>query len=454
MGELTIGIIAILFVLGVLRPAWCLAIVTLMFPLEQLLQASSGAFLARPYLGNVMVGALALLTAVRLSLSGRGLLLPFWTPTLLATLGLYLWGALSLVWTFAPAYLLDSMLHSMPYFVVLIVLAPALVSAVRDMTEFRIAVLFTGTALALLILLNPNFRFYNTRYVLALDAVERSNPLEIGALGGMLVIAAALGSPRDGTLVFLTRCAAFVVGLGLGLLSGSRGEVLAAIAVGVLFLPLARKIADVRQFLLTTSAAAVILVAIVVVQSFFIGIDNRDRWSMESVTSGSGGRVENVLDLAMSYFNYPALWPIGLGSAAFHDLPTASGDPYSHVLLMDLIFELGIPGVVLGAIIFLTAFKTGRSLLARTAVDPSLRSGMGFLVGLAAFEFIIANKAGTIWGNIDLFCYCCIIARLFSISKTEEHPEPVDQVDAEGDPADEFPEDLAPEPELARMAER
>jgi hypothetical protein len=126
---------------------------------------------------------------------------------------------------------------------------------------------------------------------------------------------------------------------------------------------------------------------------------------------------------------------------------------------MDLIFELGIPGVVLGAIIFLTAFKTGRSLLARTAADPSLRSGMGFLVGLAAFEFIIANKAGTIWGNIDLFCYCCIIARLSSIPTAEEHLEPVDQADAEGDPADEFPEDpaLEPElgrPELARMAER
>lgn len=456
MGALTIAVIALLFLAALLRPAWCLAIVVLMFPVEQLLQASSPIFLARPYLGNVLVGAVALVTAIRMSVSGRGLLLPFWTPTLVATLALYMWAGISLAWTFAPAYLLDSMIHAVPYFVVLLLLAPALVAELRDMKEFRVAVLFAGTALALLILLNPNFRFYNTRYVLALDAVERSNPLEIGALGGMLVIAAALGSPRDSTLVFLTRCVAFVVGLGLGFLSGSRGEVLAAIAIGILFLPIARKIADVRQFLITASAAVIITIAIVVVQSFFIGIDNRDRWSLDSVTTGGGGRIENVVDLIVNYFNNPALWLVGLGSTSFYDLPTSTGDPYSHVLLMDLFFELGVPGIVLGAIVFISAFKACRSLLAWSVSDPQLRSGIGFLIGLTMFEFIIANKAGMIWGNIDLFCYCCLLARLLAVSGNADHEPISDDTEQamEGDEVDMGEDERERELGLAGTAER
>jgi hypothetical protein len=239
----------------------------------------------------------------------------------------------------------------------------------------------------------------------------------------MLVLAAALGSPRDGTFMFLVRCAAFVVGLGLGLMSGSRGEVLAAIGIGLLFLPLARKIADVRQFVITAVAAVVILVGIMVVQSFFIGLDNRDRWSLESVTTGGGGRIENVADLASNYFRHPGLWPIGLGSTSFHDLPTSSGDPYSHVLVMDLILELGIPGITLGAIMLVTGFSAGRTLLARTAGDPMLRSGMAFLVGLTTFEFVVANKAGTMWGNIDLPSCCCILARLLVIPGSDDPGE-------------------------------
>src|SRR5690606_34297781 len=55
------------------------------------------------------------------------------------------------------------------------------------------------------------------------------------------------------------RAACFLAGMGCAIASGSRGQVLATIICGVLFFPLARRLANPRQFLTTAFGFLLVL---------------------------------------------------------------------------------------------------------------------------------------------------------------------------------------------------
>jgi hypothetical protein len=409
----TLIFLGLVFLIALNRPAWAVAVVLIMFPIEQSLQASSSFFRTHGSLANFSVGSLVVLSLVGAFLRGKLVWSRWITPSLVTTALLYGWAGLSVLWTFSPEWLAEYIRWTSPYIMVSIGLAPLLVGSLDDLKELRIALLVIGTVVALLIIANPNFQFVEGRLVVNVDVDSRTNPLAIGALGGLLVLLSILGPAKERhQAILVLRIVAFVAGLGLGFMSGSRGEVIAGILGAALFLPMARRINNPAQFFGTLGVALAFLVGVLVIRSFFVGADNSERWSSESILFGSAGRLENAVDLGAHYLQRPMFWLIGLGSAAFHDLPTRSGDPYSHVMVADLIFELGLPGVVMAITLALITITRSRSLFAQINDQPESRALVTFLSAFVVYQFVLANKAGIIWAQYDLFFGLCLIGRL------------------------------------------
>ncbi len=418
---LTVSVIAVAYLYAITRPAWAVAVVLTMFATEQLLQASSPVFRTHGSLANFIVGVVVLCALTKSFLVGTLRWKHWITPAAVLTLLLYLYAGISWFWTASPEWLAEYIRWTSPYILVTLGLAPLLVGGFKDLKDLRVAMLVIGTTVAVLIILSPGFELVNGRYVVNVDNDSHTNPLAIGALGGMLVLLAVLG-PSTEILsgIISLRVVAFVAGLGLGFMSGSRGEVIAAIFFSLLFLPMARRINNLGQFIGTATVAVIFVVGVYFIRGIFVGADNEDRWSSEGMLYGSLGRFENAADLADHYFRRPIFWLTGLGSAAFHDLPTRSGDPYSHVIVADLIFELGIPGIVLGTSIFALAASNSRRLFAMVMHDPPARALVAYLAAFTAYEFTLANKAGILWAQYDLFFGTVLLGRLFALESDEQ----------------------------------
>jgi hypothetical protein len=441
-------LVGCIYLVAIWRPAWAVAVVLTMFATEQLLQASSGIFRSFGSLANVCVGSVVLLSLGKSFLAGT-LQTSRWINTAsVLTLLLYGYAGFSWLWTASPEWLAEYIRWTSPYIIVTLALAPLLVRDIDDLREFRIAMLIVGSIVAVLIILSPGFELVNGRYVVNIDRDSRTNPLAIGALGGMLVLLSVLGpSSEVRPSILALRITAFFAGLGLGFMSGSRGEVLAAIVFAFLFLPVARRIKNFGQFVGTAIVSLIFVVGVYAIRSIFVSADNEDRWSTEGLIYGPLGRLENVQDLALLYIDRPLLWFTGIGSAAFHDLPTRSGDPYSHVLIADLIFELGVPGVVLGVAIFYGAFGNAKRLFGAVAADPQARAMVAFLAAFIAYEFALANKAGIIWAQYDLFFGLVLLGRLTALqSDADARAVAAGEFESsEGDEEAAFADDLADE---------
>ncbi|MDZ4831467.1 MAG: hypothetical protein SGJ09_14870 [Phycisphaerae bacterium] len=433
--------------IGCLRPLWALAIVMAMFPIEQCLQANAAIFIQQSTLTNLLVTCIVTVGIIRLSIAKK-LVLRHWIHPVLICITLLLgYAAVSYFWTFSPEWLADYIRKTLPYLFLVVIISPLLISSVDDLRELRTAVMVVGSVVSILLIANPNFKLSAGRYVLSLDAATVSNPLVIGSLGGMLVLAAVLVPPPDGVRRFpLVRVAAFIAGLGLGFLSGSRGQVLFALVCAVVFYPMARRLRSWGSFAGLVAAVVVVGFGVMGVASFFVSSENESRWTSEALVYGGEGRWENTVDLANAYFARPAYWPVGLGCLAFHDLPTRSGDPYTHVLVADLIFELGIPGATLGLIIVVMGTVFGTRLFRMVAGDPKRRADVAFLLAYATYQFLLANKAGQLWGLTDLFMIACLVSRVSLLERDRQvlaaasDPLLDDSTDvADEDTADDYP---------------
>ena len=163
----TLVFLGVVYCVAVTRPAWAVAVVLTMFPIEQVLQASSGIFRDRGSLANFSIGTLVLLSLTGALLRGKLVWSRWMTPALVLTALLYGYAGLSILWTFSPEWLGEYIRWTSPYIMVTVGLAPLLVANLDDLKELRIALLVVGTAVAVFIITNPNFQFVESDAQLA-----------------------------------------------------------------------------------------------------------------------------------------------------------------------------------------------------------------------------------------------------------------------------------------------
>jgi len=406
---LTIG----LFVASLWRPFIALVAVILMFPLGMALQATLPVFATHTWLFNILIASMAAIALVRMGLSrDHPLLANLFTPTLIAAWGLYIWSCITLAWSPDPEAPLREFYNGLPYWLLLLVAAPMLIRRVEEFDRLVPALLLVGTLIALAIILNPNFNFYAGRFGLQLGVRERTNPLQLGTLGGLLVVIAVLTLlQKRGIWHWGIRLAALIAGAGIAILSGSRGNLVFAIGTCLLFAPLAYRISSARGVLLTVLASLALVGGLYLAARRFITADNLARWDPVALMGSGEGRFENVGDLLGAYIEQPGTWLQGLGLSAFRVMNTRSGDPYSHVMLADAIAETGLIGLMLLGLVALLAWRSARRLLAMLEPWPITRINMVAVLASAFYYFTLANKQGSYLGSTLLFTMLIIMAR-------------------------------------------
>lgn len=421
------------------RPPVAFALVFLMFPMEIVLQSTS-SLLRTPGIGvkmvNVSIGMAALLAALGSSFRTPGFMRAFLTPTSVMAYGLLAWGVVTLIWSPAREVGAETTLGQLPYFVVILLLGPLLVPRVGVLVSSISAILVITTGLCAVVLLNPEFVVKDSRLGFDLGAGVRSNPLALGELGGLaLLLGALVRRSTLGALAVPIRVAAVLVGAAVAIQSGSRGQFFYAILVSVPMLPLAAPVKSARNLILAfVSVVFLAFVASFLMDTLLSGSAAK-RFSADELiygTSSSSTRVENVLALGRVWAQSPVAWVIGLGYYAFNGLFADAGNIYSHVLFADVIFELGLPGVALMSGFLYFVFSDAVRLYRHVADVPLERAACAVLIALFAYQVLLVNKQGNLWGSMYFFLTGILISRLVATWDHDadgEYGEAIDGVD-------------------------
>lgn len=400
-------------VLAVTRDGWGLALVMTMFAFEQVLQASFPIFTQIPALGNIIIGAVVVGAVYRSLQTYPSPFVGYLNLGWIVCVPIFLMACASLLWTpsFGTAWSLTR--WGLPYFILFIIAAPLLVSSRASVAKFLTATLLVGTAVTLLIILNPKFTVYRGRLGISLDALVRSNPLAMGEVAGTVVIIAALWIGTRVSLLFvMVRFVALVAGALLCFQSGSRGQLVFAVLISIALYPLAVRLKNAVVFM----GSAIALLFVTILLSWLVpqvlGFQEISRWDGGSLAGGVSVRTQNVIDVLGAFAVSPAAWVFGLGFNAFAGITTASSEPYSHVLFVDILAEQGVVAFVLLGL-FLWAFQRDfRKLYGVCHDSPRERSSLVSLLGLFLYQTLLVNKQGYLWASVGFFLLGIIVVRL------------------------------------------
>jgi len=279
--------------------------------------------------------------------------------------------------------------------------------------KFFRAFLILGSIICAIILTNPQFTFLSGRLGVNLDALVRTNPLAMGELGGTLMLVSALFQLGFKSFFFnILRIGAFFLGAILALQSGSRGQIVFAVILSVAFYPLSTKVKNLLGFLGTSVGLLILVPLVLLIAQKILGSAEIRRWDADHIAGGTSVRIANVLDLFNAFLQHPAAWFIGLGSNAFTAISAANSEPYSHVLFVDVLTELGIPMFILLFIILSITTRDARWLFRRFANDPIARASISVLLALLAYQIFLVNKQGYLWAATSFYFYVVAITRL------------------------------------------
>lgn len=412
MGIVVLAILAVMCVGAMLRSSWAVALLILMFTLEQSLQGSVAIFRSQPALANYVIALFVGLSAVRAVFAMQRPFLGYFGPAWWYSIAIFGWGALSLLWSPSTQLGPDMTREGLPYFVLCVLVAPILIDDIEDFASVAKLVLVFGTIVALTIIVNPEFNIRSGRLGFMLTETVRSNPLAIGELGGALMIVAALyRGPRSTGAFDVLRIAAFIVGTVLALYSGSRGQVLFAGATALAFFALARRVRSLASFAATAGMVVLLGAALLLLAQLVLDPDLARRWDTSVLAEGAEIRRLNILDLIIAFGRDPLAWIIGLGWNAFSSVTDASKEPYSHSLPVDVLCELGIPMFVIYCVLLRDVYRSSRRLFEVVREDPHMRSAVAAFIALAAYQFLLSNKQGHLWGVCPMFMFFLLVCR-------------------------------------------
>lgn len=412
----------------VVKPRYAIVPVLMLFPAEQIIMGYLPDFRWKyGWVTNLAVGLIAVFGVANHFFRGENVFKGMFNKLFFAVIAMYAYIMISTFWTPAPdsvAYFLNK---SWAYFFLFYLVAPLLVNDLDDLASINVPLIVSGLLIMVLMLINPNAKFINDRFTIDLGyqvgfGQLQSNPLAIADAGGVLAIVCAIYRPeKRQPLLTALQWTGVLLGLVLALLSGSRGQVLAAVGVIAVLLPFAtgaRSAGRVAGSVITVGA--VVTTLFYVFKTFVISAA-QTRWSEQGQSQGLEARFEMVAAALGAYGVSPVYWLTGLGASAFNAFYTfrTSDNPhwYPHNIVVEVLTEYGVIGIViLGGILYITT-KYCLRLVAIAGADRGRRTTAVLFAGLILFQFLMAMKQGYMLGMPPLFMFILILAR---VVKNEE----------------------------------
>ena len=410
------------FCVGALvQPRWALALMLLMYPLEQAIQGSVPFFIDQQSLVNYIIGIVVVLSAAQGWLRGKldtnGYLNSIW---IIVVAG-YIYSLISNLWTPSQAKSWTLISEGYQYVVMYIIIAPMLVGDIKDWNRVLLITMIFGLASAIAILASPSFTLASGRLGFNFTSKIRSSPLAIGELGGFLILTSSLFvSEQKRYWIFMLQILAFVCGIILSIFSGSRGQFFFSVILVIAFFPLSRPIKNIFQFFLLSFGSIALLFMITLIGSLFLGdVDIANRWlNTDKSDQAIGARLANFIELLSAFIRSPSSWVLGLGHNAFTSA-TGSQEPYSHIMFLDVLVEMGLIAFIILITWLFNILARAIELVRSTSTDSNLRSASVVLVALCAYQLLLMNKQGELWSSQNTIVYFLLLAKVSIATRNE-----------------------------------
>lgn len=409
-----LGLLAIVY-----RPQYAVVLVFVMYPLEQLIQSYFPWFLYNPRVFNVVVLAMTAMAFFSRLTKSEPVARGYLNAVTVSVWLLYALVWVSLLYSPSRAHAFDIMVAGIPYYFFMLVVLPLLISDTESFRRILFGLMIAGLTICILIYLNPATSFYGTRMSIEFDPFgnqRRGNPLAVADLGSVISVVAILYRPqRASPLLLALRIAVVMIGLGLAVSTGSRGQVLAAVGAALVLFPFSRGLANARQ-LFTVSLALLLMVMVIrTVFSAFISDHNEQRWGVEAMSASMDDRINMARSLLGLWLSTPFAWPMGLGAGAMNAIdPTQL---YVHNMVVEVLCEEGLLGITLLGIAVWFTIDAARKLMVLKRDEPELRAAAATLAALALYHFLCGLKQGTFIGAPGVFLCWFLLSK---IHRTEQ----------------------------------
>ncbi|MCE9619798.1 MAG: hypothetical protein K8R92_07795 [Planctomycetes bacterium] len=424
---------------ALVKPHWALALLLLMYPLEQGLQGWFPMFVERQALANYIVGVVVVICLFQAYIRGlidfEGYFNPVWVTIFVA----YIYSFITIIWTPATDNAWQLVIDGWPYTVMYMLIAPLLLSEIKDWHNTLVVAIVFGCVSAVAMLISPEFTLKQGRLGMDFTSKLRSSPLAIGELGGFLMLATTLlVLPGSSFISKVYRFFAFFAGVVLSIYSGSRGQFIFAGFLSVVFFPLSRPIKNVSQFFLLSFGAVGLLGVVGLVVAFLVGDPEiAMRWlNPQEADRAVGLRSANIVDLLDGFMRAPAMWLPGLGLNAFTAL-TGSTEPYSHSIFVDVLAEMGLVAFVIMIACLWSILRRSIQLIRENLLLPDSRSASVVMVALCAYQLLLMNKQGQLWASQNTLVYFLLLAKITAAGVEEPVPHisytPGGSVDLDGE---------------------
>jgi len=112
-----------------------------------------------------------------------------------------------------------------------------------------------------------------------------------------------------------------------------------------------------------------------------------------------------------------------MGYNAFSSVSSNAIEGYAHNLSVAVMAELGFPMFIVLMVMTVKAIRDGSRLINRYGEDPAMRGAIGPFLALTAYQYLLAQKQGTLWFASTLFLLMVSLARVGS--RDQREPEAV-----------------------------
>jgi hypothetical protein len=417
IGYLLLIAIGVMVMGAISRPTWALALLLIQYPLEQLVQSYVAYFVAHNELFNVIVGLLGITSLGIKTLTRPDSLRSALNSVSALTFLYYLLASVSVAWSPTQQTAMEILRPGIAYFVMFVVISPLLVERLEGVREFLIVTLVMSAITALLILTSPAGYFVRGRFALRLGGIglTDSNPLALSDLGAFLVLTAAtLNLAGRGGLLLAARIIGGVLGTGLLIAASSRGQVVFAGLVALVFYPISVQVKNIGQFILR-AVGLLMLVAVILVGARLFSKQaegTEKRWDAAELSDASEVRFQNMKVLLQEWVRKPQVWPLGFGTGGFTAFEKTSHEPYVHNMIVEALGEFGLLGLVVFLGVLVGTGTSAVRLMRMCWYDPDARAVAASLVAYNFFQFLVSNKQGNVWVSTQMFTLFLVMVRV------------------------------------------
>lgn len=424
MQSLIVTLFVLVCIAGIFKPMWALGMIVYINSMEQLLQTAIPYWSTFGFGGqvvNYIVGVVSLTSVSLLCFRNSNPWRGFLNTTFVMITFMIVWSMISLAWSLDAPGGIAMMKSRWPYFFLSVVIGSMLVTDFQDLRKLVNVLIIMGLAISVLILINPQFTSQYGRLGLIQGGLMTSNPLALGELGGILFISGAVFRSNNlGKFAWILRLAALIFGATMAVQSGSRGQVVLCALVAAIFYPVAAPVQNLRSFFGTLIGIACIVIIMPIFLSTTLEGFAAKRFTSDALLYGSSSfseRITNITILISAWLGNPTSTLIGLGYFSFNAI--GGGTTYSHVIIADLIFELGLPGIIVLCVLCVSLSRSSRLLFSLSKNNALDRSATATFLAITFFLFLLANKQGDLWGSTILYMCLAIVVRL-SIRSEED----------------------------------